>query len=60
MAAVSQASRAISLGNHAVRSLRTEIFSTDWPLDEDIRETAAPLPSHSFLANPSGSIFTST
>src|SRR6202042_785239 len=25
-----------------------------WPLDEEIRETAATVPSHSFLANPSG------
>lgn len=39
---------------NSVRSFRTEIFSTDWPLDQDIREIAAPLPSHSFLANPSG------
>jgi SAM-dependent methyltransferase len=39
--------------NESVR-LRTEVFSKDWPLDEEIRETAATLPSHSFLANPSG------
>src|ERR1039458_8832167 len=40
--------------NDSVRALRTEIFSKDWPLDEEIRETAATLPSHSFLSNPSG------
>jgi SAM-dependent methyltransferase len=40
--------------NDSVRSLRTEIFSKHWPLDEEIRVTAATLPSHSFLANPSG------
>jgi len=40
--------------NGSVRLLRKEIFSRDWPLDEEIRETAAALPSHSFLANPSG------
>lgn len=40
--------------NDSVRSLRREIFSEPWPLDEEIRTTAATLPSHSFLANPSG------
>jgi SAM-dependent methyltransferase len=40
--------------DHSVRSLRTRIFSTDWPLDEEISATAATLPSHGFLANPSG------
>ncbi|SRR5258708_488431 len=40
--------------NDPVRSLRRQIFSTPWPLDEEIRATAATLPSHSFLANPSG------
>jgi SAM-dependent methyltransferase len=39
--------------NDPVR-LRTEIFSRHWPLDEEIRETASALPSHNFLANPSG------
>ena len=34
--------------------LRKAIFSKSWPLDEEIRETAATLPSHHFLANPSG------
>lgn len=37
-----------------VRLLRKETFSKHWPLDEEMRETAASLPSHSFLANPSG------
>jgi len=40
--------------NDSVRALRTEIFSQAWPLDEEIREIATALPSHSFLANPSG------
>lgn len=40
--------------NESVRKLRKEIFSNYWPLDEEIRETAATLPSHHFLANPSG------
>jgi SAM-dependent methyltransferase len=40
--------------NDSVRLLRTEIFSKSWPLDEEISVTAATLPSHSFLANPSG------
>ena len=40
--------------NDSVRSLRREIFSKPWPLDEEIRATAATLGSHSFLANPSG------
>lgn len=40
--------------NHSVRLLRTEVFSKHWPLDEEIRAIAATLPSHSFLANPSG------
>jgi SAM-dependent methyltransferase len=34
--------------------LRKNIFSTDWPLDEEIRDIARSLPSHHFLANPSG------
>ena len=38
----------------SIRSLRTKIFSKHWPLDEEIRETAATLLSHNFLANPSG------
>jgi hypothetical protein len=40
--------------NGSTAELRKRIFSTDWPLDEEIRETAATVPSHSFLANPSG------
>ena len=39
--------------NDSVRSVRNEVFSKDWPLDEEIRETVATLPSHEFLANPS-------
>jgi SAM-dependent methyltransferase len=38
----------------SVRQLRREIFSRKWPLDKEIRETAAKTPSHYFLANPSG------
>jgi SAM-dependent methyltransferase len=40
--------------NHSVRLLRTRVFSKPWPLDEEIRAIAATLPSHRFLANPSG------
>jgi SAM-dependent methyltransferase len=40
--------------NHSVRFLRTEIFSKEWGLDEEIRAIAATLPSHSFLDNPAG------
>src|SRR6266576_995205 len=43
----------MSRSNDSVRSLRTEIFLRDWPLDEELREAAAALPSHAFLANPS-------
>jgi SAM-dependent methyltransferase len=39
--------------NHSVRLLRAEIFSRHWPLDEEIRVTAATLSSHRFLVNPS-------
>jgi hypothetical protein len=39
--------------NDSVRELPTEIFSRDWPLEEEIHETAGSLPSHGFLANPS-------
>jgi len=38
----------------AVRSLRLEAFSTDWPLDPEITSIASQVPSHSFLSNPSG------
>jgi len=41
-------------GNYSVHSLRAEVFSRSWPLDEDIRKIAEIVPSHSFLANPSG------
>lgn len=51
--------------DRSVRLLRTEVFSAHWPLDEEIRQVSATLgsvlighyptlPSHSFLANPSG------
>ena len=40
--------------NNVVRSLRTKTFAKDWPLDEEIRETASTIASHRFLANPSG------
>jgi SAM-dependent methyltransferase len=40
--------------SYSVHSLRTEIFSKDWPLDEEITATAATIPSHHFLNNPSG------
>ena len=38
----------------SVQELRTKIFSHYWPLDEEIRQTASPVSSHGFLANPSG------
>jgi SAM-dependent methyltransferase len=41
-------------GLNALSAIRVETFSRYWPLDEEIRRTAAALPSHSFLANPSG------
>ena len=34
--------------------LRKDILSRNWPLDDEITSTAAALPSHSFLHNPSG------
>lgn len=34
--------------------LRKNVFSRHWPLDEEITATAATLPSHQFLQNPSG------
>src|ERR1700744_6567216 len=40
--------------SHPIYRLRTSIFSKDWPLDEEITATAATLPSHNFLKNPSG------
>jgi len=40
--------------NNSVHSLRTEIFSKDWPLDHEISAAAATVPSHNFLKNPSG------
>jgi SAM-dependent methyltransferase len=46
--------RKMSLMGNSVHSLRTEIFSRDWPLDEEITETASTIPSHHFLKNPAG------
>ena len=40
--------------SHSVRALRARVFSSDWPLDPEITATAAKLPSHNFLKNPSG------
>lgn len=40
--------------NGTVHKLRKEIFSGEWPLDEEIREVSASVGSHSFLANPAG------
>jgi len=41
-------------GDESVHALRTRIFSRRWAVDEEIRATAATLPSHDFLSNPSG------
>jgi SAM-dependent methyltransferase len=38
----------------AVRALRRKVFSTNWPLDENITAVSATLASHKFLENPSG------
>jgi SAM-dependent methyltransferase len=38
----------------SIRSLRAEVFSKHWPLDRQITEVSASLPSHGFLNNPSG------
>jgi SAM-dependent methyltransferase len=35
-------------------SLRKEIFSRNWPLDDELTSTAATVPSHRFLHNPAG------
>jgi SAM-dependent methyltransferase len=40
--------------SYSVRALRARAFSSDWPLDPEITATAATLPSHNFLKNPSG------
>jgi hypothetical protein len=44
----------MSDANDSVRVSRTKVFSEHWPLDEEVRETASTLPSHRFLAKPSG------
>jgi SAM-dependent methyltransferase len=36
----------------SVCSLRSQVFSKDWPLDQEIATIAARVPSHSFLKNP--------
>jgi SAM-dependent methyltransferase len=38
----------------SVRSLRSATFSKHWPLDRQITDVAATLPSHGFLKNPAG------
>ncbi len=38
----------------SIRSLRSEVFSTNWPLDEEIMEACRSIPSHGFLRNPAG------
>jgi SAM-dependent methyltransferase len=38
----------------SVGLLRKKVFAKDWPLDEEIRDTARSVPSHRFLVNPSG------
>ena len=40
--------------NNSVHSLRKKVFSTHWPLDNEITMAAATMPSHSFLNNPAG------
>jgi len=35
-------------------SLRKEIFSRNWPLDDELTATAVTQPSHGFLHNPAG------
>jgi hypothetical protein len=40
--------------DEAVRSLRTRVFSSNWPLDAEISKVAGTVPSHSFLNNPAG------
>lgn len=42
--------------DRSIRSLRSEIFATNWPLDPEITAVAASLPSHSFLENPTGQL----
>lgn len=39
-----------------VQRVRTETFSTPWPLDEEIAHVARGVPSHNFLANPAGQL----
>lgn len=38
----------------SVRSLRRNIFTKQWPLDDDLTALAAKFPTHRFLENPTG------
>ena len=38
--------------DHSLRSLRSQVFSGTWPLDQEIRAIARQIPSHGFLHNP--------
>lgn len=38
----------------SARLVRGDIFSRNWPIDEEIQNIATKFPSHRFLANPSG------
>jgi SAM-dependent methyltransferase len=38
--------------DHSLRSLRSQVFSGTWPLDQEIRAIARQIPSHGFLYNP--------
>jgi SAM-dependent methyltransferase len=40
----------------SVSALRAQVFSEDWPLDQEIASVAARAPSHSFLSNPAGQL----
>jgi SAM-dependent methyltransferase len=46
--------RSSKVSSNSVRLLRTNIFTKDWPLDDEIVKIASMVPSHAFLANPSG------
>jgi len=40
--------------NASARTLRRDIFTRRWPLDDELTTIAATLPTHRFLENPSG------
>jgi len=44
----------MSLLDQSVRSLRSQLFSKAWPLDQELLQIASSSPLHEFLANPSG------